>query len=100
MLFRSVHVQRRGDRLVIGVRDHGPGIPPADARRLFRPFHKSARAAAHSAPGVGLGLALARRLARSLGGDLRLVSGAGPGACFELWLRSAPADMAGSPGIV
>jgi len=96
----EVHVQRRGDRLVIGVRDHGPGIPPADARRLFRPFHKSARAAAHSAPGVGLGLALARRLARSLGGDLRLVSGAGPGACFELWLRSAPADMAGSPGIV
>jgi len=85
---------------VIGVRDHGPGIPPADARRLFRPFHKSARAAAHSAPGVGLGLALARRLARSLGGDLRLVSGAGPGACFELWLRSTPADMAGAPGIV
>lgn len=96
----ELHVRRRGDRVVISVRDHGPGIPPADARRLFRPFHKSARAAAHSAPGVGLGLALARRLARSLGGDLRLVPGVEPGACFELWLRSAPADMAGGHGIV
>lgn len=73
----------------IAVRDAGPGIPPAEARRLFRAFHKSARDAAHSAPGVGLGLALSRRLARSLGGDLRLAADGRPGACFVLML---PAD--------
>ena len=65
------------------VRDDGPGVPPKEARRLFRPFHKSAHDAAHSAPGVGLGLALSRRLARSMGGDLRLDAGLG-GACFVL----------------
>ena len=58
--------------LQLAVRDHGPGISRAEARRLFRPFHKSAREAAHTAPGVGLGLALCRRLARDLGGTLEI----------------------------
>jgi signal transduction histidine kinase len=64
----------------VRVCDHGPGIGPAEARRLFRPFRKSARQAANSAPGVGLGLA------RAMDGDLRLLAHAGPGACFELRL--------------
>jgi signal transduction histidine kinase len=55
----------------IRVRDQGAGIAPADARRLFRPFSKSAERAASSAPGVGLGLALCRQLARQMRGDLR-----------------------------
>jgi signal transduction histidine kinase len=53
------------------VRDHGPGISPSAARRLFQPFSKSSEEAANSAPGVGLGLALCDRLARQLGGRLR-----------------------------
>ena len=56
-------------RLIVS--DHGPGIPPAERKRIFRAFHKSARDAAESRPGVGLGLALSRRLARNLGGDLQ-----------------------------
>lgn len=75
-----------GARLALRVRDHGPGIAKADRRKLFRPFHKSAREAARSAPGVGLGLALCRRLAHSLGGDLRLENGDEGGACFVLEL--------------
>jgi len=71
------------------VRDHGPGVTPIDARRLFRPFHKSAAAAAASQPGVGLGLALSRRLARDMGGDLQLDPQVGDGACFVLVLRIA-----------
>ena len=60
------------DRAVrLTVSDHGPGIEAKEQRRLFRPFHKSARDAAQSAPGVGLGLALSRRLARALGGELQ-----------------------------
>ena len=65
--------------------DHGPGISPQDGRRLFRPFSKSARDAANSAPGVGLGLALSRRLAREMGGDL-VLEPAADGACFVLML--------------
>ncbi len=66
------------------VRDHGPGISASEARRLFRPFGKSSKQAANSGPGVGLGLALSRRLARSMGGDLRLDPEHDAGACFVL----------------
>ncbi|MFH1919990.1 MAG: HAMP domain-containing sensor histidine kinase [Planctomycetota bacterium] len=68
------------------VRDHGPGISRPVARRLFRSFGKSAREAAHSAPGVGLGLALSRRLAHDMGARLRLDRSVTDGACFVLSL--------------
>ena len=71
---------------MLRVRDHGQGISAESAKRLFKPFSKSAQEAAHSAPGIGLGLALCRRLSRSIGGDLRLVTNVTRGACFELRL--------------
>jgi signal transduction histidine kinase len=73
------------DTAEVSLGDHGPGVAASVRRRLFRPFSKSAREAAHSAPGVGLGLALSRRLARDMGGDLRL-DAAAPGARFLLLL--------------
>ncbi|MCG8583357.1 MAG: HAMP domain-containing histidine kinase [Pirellulales bacterium] len=73
----------------IVVEDHGPGLSRDAARKLFQPFSKSATEAAHSAPGVGLGLALSRRLARTLGGDLRWQSGSDGGAAFTLSLPPA-----------
>jgi signal transduction histidine kinase len=81
---RRIHVDVESDERVVRltVSDHGPGIDSREARRLFRPFHKSAREAAQSAPGVGLGLALSRRLARALGGDLRVVRDHPYGAAF------------------
>ena len=72
----------------IRVADHGPGIPDAERRRIFRPFHKSAKQAAETKPGVGLGLALSKRLAGSMGGSLtcsRRTDG-GSGAEFILSL--------------
>lgn len=85
-----IHIAPRttGGRLQIRVRDHGPGVPPKDARRIFKPFRKSARDAAHSAPGVGLGLALSRSLLRRMGGDLHLEPSE-TGACFVLELAAA-----------
>jgi signal transduction histidine kinase len=87
---RRVHLEVcAGPRgAAISVRDHGPGLPAAAIRRLFRPFSRSARDAAGSAPGVGLGLALSRRLARSMGGDLRLDAHPDGGACFVLELAA------------
>jgi signal transduction histidine kinase len=61
------------------------------ARRLFKPFAKSAEEAAVSAPGVGLGLALSRRLARAMGGELILDPAVKDGACFVLRLPLADA---------
>ena len=66
--------------------DQGVGIQKSEHRRLFRAFHKSAQEAAHTKPGVGLGLALSRRLARALGGDLKIIEQE-KGACFELSLK-------------
>lgn len=84
----QVEISARADNghLIIEVADHGPGIPVEDRKRIFRPFHKSAREAADSQPGVGLGLALSRRLAANLGGSLTLAEGPN-GARFHLRLR-------------
>jgi signal transduction histidine kinase len=81
-------VDRVNGSVRLRVRDHGPGVPERERKRLFQPFRKSAHDAANSAPGVGLGLALSRRLARDMGGELSLENGAAGGACFVLTLRA------------
>ena len=88
---RRIHLEARlaGRSVALDVIDHGPGLRPEVIRKLFRPFSKSADDAAHSAPGVGLGLALSRRLARSLGGDLRLAENGPQGARFSLTIPTA-----------
>jgi K+-sensing histidine kinase KdpD len=66
---------------VIAVRDHGPGIPEAFRGDLFERFTRGD----HTTPGMGLGLAVARALAKSLGATLELVDPPdGAGAIFEL----------------
>jgi signal transduction histidine kinase len=77
-----------GSAALIRLADHGPGFSREECRKLFRPFSKSAREAANSAPGVGLGLALSRRLAREMKGDLKLEDCEG-GASFLLTLPLA-----------
>ncbi len=72
-----------GDRIAISVSDHGPGIATAERTRIFRAFHRSAFEAAETRPGVGLGLALSRRLAREQGGELQCESSR-PGCRFVL----------------
>ena len=76
-----------GEKVWIEVSDEGPGVPLGEARRMFRAFHKSASEAAHSMPGVGLGLALSRRLARALGGDLVLRNPGQAGARFRAEIK-------------
>jgi len=87
---KRIHLtaQANGSAAMIRLADHGPGISKQESRKLFRPFSKSAREAANSAPGVGLGLALCRRLARQMRGDLKLEETNG-GASFVLTLPLA-----------
>jgi signal transduction histidine kinase len=82
----SIAVKMSPRGVAIIVCDHGPGVSRAEQRRIFRAFHKSARDAAESRPGVGLGLALSRRLAREHGGELTYQPDTG-GGCFVLSLR-------------
>lgn len=79
-------------KVLLTIRDFGPGLSKQALKKLFQPFAKSATEAAHSAPGVGLGLALCRRLARELGGKLEYKPMKERGACF---LLSLPQGTAG-----
>ena len=79
-----VDVSEAGRCIEVRVRDHGPGMPAKTRGRLFRPFSKSVQEAAVTAPGLGLGLALCKRLARRIGGDLRVCEDAPAGACVAL----------------
>lgn len=74
------------DGVSITVADDGPGIAPADQQRIFERFEQ----AEPRADGAGLGLAISRRLARQMGGDILLESTPGEGARFTLRLPAAP----------
>ncbi len=82
-------VRPEGRRVRLAVRDFGPGVRASESHTLFKPFHKSAHRAAESSPGVGLGLALSRRLARRMQGDLDIDATSEQGACFVLSLPMA-----------
>ena len=85
-----------GPHAVVHVDDEGPGIAEADRERLFERFERGP--AATDKPGFGLGLPLARGLARRMGGELETLPHA-PGARFELRLPRwhAPAETTPPP---
>lgn len=77
-------VQADRHNIVIRFRDNGPGISPKNRKLVFKPFRRTKDATNSRKPGVGLGLALAKDTARSLGGDLKLEFGTLGGASFLL----------------
>jgi signal transduction histidine kinase len=69
----QVFVRREADeRLALGVRDHGPGVPDEQLPRLTEAFYRPDSARTRSAGGVGLGLYLCRLVAQAHGGVLRI----------------------------
>ena len=89
----DIEIARRasGD-CVVRVLDRGPGLAPDALERIFEPFHQSERTSAHAGEGLGLGLAIADRCARLLGGSWTAANREGGGAIFTLVL---PEDAAG-----
>lgn len=81
----GVRTEQAEDAFVLTVSDEGPGIPATDAERIFEPFFRMDDRVEAGVSGAGLGLSIARDLARRMGGDLRLVA-VEKGACFELRL--------------
>jgi signal transduction histidine kinase len=80
------------------VSDGGPGIAEKDAERVFEPFERLDDRVAAGVSGAGLGLSIARELARRMGGELKLVT-MEKGACFVFNLPLPP-PLTPTPGSV
>lgn len=83
---------RHGALAVVEVADSGPGIAPEDQAAVFREFFRLAADRATNAPGTGLGLAVAKRVAEAHGGRLSLESWPGIGSTFRLSFLLAARD--------
>lgn len=82
----TITTMRGHDSLSIRFADNGPGIPSKLQRSIFRPFSRSAKDVEGRKPGVGLGLALSRDIARSIGGSLALEKSNDQGTAFTITL--------------
>lgn len=82
----EVALARQGDRALITVRDHGPGVPARWRRRIFEPFIRGDSSLAAQTQGSGIGLALAQDVALAHDGALSVRDAEGGGAIFELSL--------------
>jgi signal transduction histidine kinase len=80
----SLSFGRTAGTASVTVSDQGPGIAAGDEQRIFERFERAQTKEA----GAGLGLAISRRLARSMGGDVTLDSAPGEGARFTLTLAA------------
>jgi signal transduction histidine kinase len=74
------------DAVTLRVSDSGPGIPADSLSRIFDPFVQLDSGLTRRAEGAGLGLAISRRLARLMGGDLTVESEVGKGSRFSFSL--------------
>jgi signal transduction histidine kinase/CheY-like chemotaxis protein len=79
-----VGCRRRGGRLLVGVWDTGVGIAAEDRDRIFEEYFQAGGGVRDRGEGLGLGLAIVRRLARLLGAEIEVVSIPGRGSRFGL----------------
>jgi signal transduction histidine kinase len=83
----QLSTSREGDRIVIRVRDNGIGIAPEKLPRIFDLFFQGKRTVAHAGGGLGIGLALVKRLVELHGGSVAAYSdGLGCGSEFMVRL--------------
>ncbi len=77
--------RQQGGRVLLTVRDHGPGVPSAIADRIFDPFFTTKSVGS----GLGLGLSISFNIMKDFGGDLRVANDPAGGAVFTLNLQAS-----------
>lgn len=85
-----IDVRTEQDRLHVDVTDRGRGIPGSEHERVFEPFMRLEDPLRMTTSGVGVGLYIARRLAREMDGDVTLRSRPGTGSTFTVELPACP----------
>lgn len=89
-------VEPDGDRVMLSVVDHGPGVPPAEREKIFERFYR-AEHTRDNRPGIGLGLPIVRGLVEACGGSVWVEDAPGGGAAFRVSLRTRHADEQEAP---
>jgi signal transduction histidine kinase len=84
----TVSLEKQEENLLIEIRDTGIGISPDDLPRIFERFYRCDRS--RSLEGIGLGLSLARAIARAHGGDMIVLSQPNAGSTFKVVLPKSP----------
>ena len=84
----QIQVDRRGDKVSVAVRDHGPGLAPAEVERIFDVFYQVDGSATRKAGGLGVGLALVRKLVEAHGSQVAVKSELGKGSTFSFDLAA------------
>jgi signal transduction histidine kinase len=90
----AIRISRSSDRVLISVRDDGPGIDPSALKTLFNPFQRTRSRASDEEPRTGLGLAIAHNIVHLHGGRMHVKSRVGQGTTFYVTL---PAQSHQSP---
>jgi signal transduction histidine kinase len=86
----SIRLNTVENKTVFTISNTGPGIPQADQPRIFDRFFRVDRVKSPGVDGMGLGLSLAREIARAHGGELALKESRPGWTCFALTLKSGP----------
>ena len=90
----EIRISHTPDRVLVAVKDDGPGISPSDLSTLFTPFQRTRARAICEEPGTGLGLAIAKRIVDLHGGRIQVESQLGKGTTFYV---SLPAQARHTP---
>lgn len=86
----EIAAQRDAERLVVSVRDHGPGVPPEQRALLFQPFRQLQGGLAGAQEGTGLGLYLSAQLLGAMNGSIRHETPEDGGSRFVIELEPLP----------
>lgn len=91
-----------GDQYMVIIADNGPGVPDEERQRVFENFEQVSKGDARESTGIGLGLPIARRLARAMGGDVWYERRFPTGArfCYSLPLKRRQIEADGLPAEV